>query len=191
MRNKLFLIVVAILVVGFAGMIIYAKNAKPKEEQIGTMHPDLGQKHIQQGAKHDAYNSSPASSGPHYADTSAPTQWGVYTTEVPEEIYIHNLEHGGIIVTYSPKLLSVEEVKKLQDLFALPYESKDFRPAKFIVMPRAKNTKAIQLAAWRYTLELDSYDEAKIKKFYSQRAGKAPEPTAGPTNKPINQADNK
>jgi hypothetical protein len=190
MRNKLFLIIVAVLVVGFAGMIIYTKNAKPKEEQIGTIHPDLGQKHIQQGAKHDAYNSSPASSGPHYADTTAPAQWGVYTTELTEEVFIHNEEHGGVVVTYNPDLLPQDQVKKLQALFALPYETKDFQPAKFIVTPRSTNTKPIQLAAWRYTLDLDSYDEAKIKKFYSQRAGKAPEPMAGPVNTPINQAGN-
>ena len=38
------------------------------------------------------------------------------------------------------------------------------------------------------TIDLDTYNEAIIIKFFMQHAGKAPEPSAGPYNTPINQA---
>lgn len=187
MSKKIWIIII-IFIIGLGGLIYAKQSAKPKEPPLGVQHASQGEQHIQQGQEHEAYNSSPASSGPHYADASAPTQWGIYTTEVAEEVFLHNAEHGGVIITYSPTLLPQEDLRRLQALFAPPYESDSFQPRKFILTPRTKNTKPIQLAAWRYTLDLDSYDEAKIKAFFSQRAGKAPEASAGPSNAPINQA---
>ena len=188
MSNKSFLVLIAILVIGTFGFIAITQKSKPKEPIIGTQHANQGEKHIPQGQKHEAYNSEPASSGPHYADNTAPTPWGVYTQEVPEEVFIHNEEHGGVVVTYNPKLLPADQLKKLQALFAPPYSNKTFSPSKAVVTPRTKDTHAIQIASWTWTLNMDSYDEATLIKYYYQHEGKSPEPAAGPNNTPINQA---
>ncbi len=189
--SKILIITVAISVVGLGGLITVNQIARSKEPIIGVQHDSQGQEHIKQGQSHNAYNSDPASSGPHYADSSSPAEWGIYTEEVSEEIFIHNEEHGGVIVTYQPDLLPTDQLKKLQDLFIAPYSNKAFSPIKFIITPRSKDKHAIELAAWTYTLNLDTYDEATIIKFFNQHAGKAPEPTAGPYNTPINQATGK
>lgn len=189
MSNRVFIVVITILVIGFGGIVVNRRNSEPKEAIIGVQHKDQGENHIAEGQKHDPYNSEPASSGPHYAGASAPTQWGIYAQELPAEIFLHNEEHGGVVVAYKPGL-PTDQLKKLQALFAPPYSDKKFSPSKAIVMPRAKNTKAIELASWKYTLSMDQYDEATIKKFYLQRVGKSPEPGAGPSNTPINQAIN-
>src|SRR3989344_5078 len=49
------------------------------------------------GASHEAYNSNPPTSGPHYEQ---PSRWGVSQAELPDEQLIHNLEHGGIWISY-------------------------------------------------------------------------------------------
>jgi hypothetical protein len=188
MFNKKFAIIIAVLVVGFGALVVFNKLSKPSEPMIGTQHKSLGSKHIARGQSHDSYNSDPASSGPHYADSSSPTPWGVYTEEVPDEVFLHNEEHGGIVITYNPKLLTGDKLKKLQALFAPPYSNKDFHPRKFIITPRSKDTHAIEVAAWTWTMNLDNYDEMTLIKFFNQHAGKAPEPAAGPANSPINQA---
>lgn len=187
MSNRFFVVVILVLVLGSGGFIFLRQNSKPPEVILGTQHKEQGSNHIASGQPHDAYNSNPASSGPHYADSTAPTSWGVYTQEVPEEVFVHNLEHGGVTITYKPDL-PADQLSKLQALFAPPYSNQDFKPTKAIVTPRSKNTHAIQLASWTWTLDLDQYDEATIKKFYLQHVGKAPEAGAGPTNTPINQA---
>lgn len=187
MSNKVFIGIIAVLLLGAGGYVVFAQQKKPKEAIIGVSHDEQESKHIAQGQTHEPYNSNPPSSGPHYADETAPTSWGVYIQEVPDEVFIHNEEHGGVIISYKPDL-PVDQVKKLQALFAPPYSDKGFKPTKAIVTPRSLNTKPIQLASWTYTLDLDQYDEAAIKKFYLQHVGKAPEAAAGPTNTPINEA---
>ncbi len=189
--SKTLLITVGIMAVGLGGLITVNQITRSKEPVIGVQHASQGQAHIKRGESHAAYNSDPASSGPHYGDNSAPADWGIYTQEVPDEVFIHNEEHGGVIVTYQPELLSSDQLKNLQDLFIAPYSNKAFSPIKFIIMPRSKDKHAIELASWTYTLNLDAYDEATIIKFFNQHAGRAPEPTAGPFNTPINQASGK
>lgn len=187
MSDKGFLAFIAVLIVGTLGFIILKQDSKPTEATLGTVHKEQSREHIASGAQHEPYTTSPATSGPHYSDATAPTLWGVYIQEVPEEVFVHNLEHGGIVVTYRPDL-PVDQLKKIQDLFVPPYSDKNFKPNKALVTPRTKNTKPIQVVAWNYSLDLDTYDEAKLKKFYLQRVGKAPEAAAGPNNVPINQA---
>lgn len=190
MSNKGFIILISVLVIGAFGFIAINKKSTPKELILGTQHANLGQEHIAEGKKHSAYNSDLPSSGPHRSDSGAPVPWGVYTQELTPEVYIHNEEHGGIIIAYNPTLLPAQELKKLQSLFAPPYSNKLFSPTKTIVMPRASNKHAIEVASWTWTYSMDKYDEAKLIKFYRQHEGKSPEAAAGPTNTPINQAAN-
>jgi len=187
MSNKFFISLIVVLVVGTIGFVGLKTKDKPAKTRLGIGHTEQGKNHIQVGAAHQPYNSDPASSGPHYADSSAPTPWGVYTQEVPEEVFLHNQEHGGGVITYKPDLPS-DQVRKLQALFAPPYSNSNFKPNKAIVTPRSKNTKPIQIASWTRTLSLDSYDENILMQYYLGNVGKSPEPAAGPTNTPINQA---
>lgn len=187
MSNRGFLILVSALIIGAFGFVaVKTKNTKP-QPRLGISHPSQGGTHIKAGEKHPAYNSDPPSSGWHYNDASAPTPWGVYTQEVPDEVFLHNEEHGGIIITYRPDL-PPSQIKKLQDLFAPPYSNYNFTPSKAIVTPRSKDTKPIELAAWTRTLSLDKYDENTLIQFYLTNVSKSPEATAGPNNTPINQA---
>lgn len=188
MSNKVFIGFITVLVVGMVGFLAITQKSKPKEATIGIHHASLGGTHIARGQSHPAYNSDPPSSGWHYSDSGAPTLWGVYTQEVQDEVFLHNEEHGGVVITYNPTLLPADQVKKLQALFAPPYADSHFNPTKAIVTPRSKDTHPIELAAWTYTLNLDSYNQATLEKFYLQHVGQSPEPSAGPTNTPINQA---
>lgn len=187
MSNKGFGIVVGFMLAAVIALVVFTNNNKQEEALIGTQHESQGGQHIQRGQDHEPYNSDLPSSGPHYADQLAPTPWGIYTQEVPAEVFIHNLEHGGIVVAHLPNLPD-EQLQKLRGLFTPPYSNPNFSPVRAIVTPRSANTKPIQLAAWTYTLDLDEYDEATIIKFYEQHVGKGPEPGAGPFNEPINQA---
>lgn len=187
MSNKTFSILIAVIIIGVIGFFAFGKST-PKQPQIGVNHPSQGGTHIQEGAKHPAYNSDPPSSGWHYNDAYAPTQWGVYTQELPSEVFLHNEEHGGVIITYSPKLLPADQLKKLQALFVPPYSDKNFTPSKAIVMPRTEDTHTLELASWTVTYNMDSYNQQTLENFYLQHVSHSPEPTGGPTNTPINEA---
>ena len=187
MSNKIFYGIIAILAIGFVGYVGLTQKSKPKEVILGDYHKSMGENHIAPGQQHQPYNSNLPSSGPHYAVQGAPTPWGVYTQEVQDEVFLHNEEHGGIVVAYSPSLPK-EQVSELQKLFAQPYSDTTFKPVKAVVTPRSKNNKPIELAAWTYTLSLDKFDKTAIENFYLQHVSKSPEATGGPYNTPINQA---
>ncbi len=64
----------------------------------GEVYADLGNTHIPDPADaHAPYNSSPPSSGPHWGGLA---QWGESTEAIPPEIFVHNLEDGGILMAY-------------------------------------------------------------------------------------------
>jgi hypothetical protein len=91
-----------------------------------------------------------------------------------DETLIHNMEHGGVVIAYTPNLPS-DQVNQLKKIFQnLPKESK-FNKIKAVLVPRQGNEKPVQLAAWTYTYNMDGIDEAKIKQFYTDHVDKGPE----------------
>lgn len=50
------------------------------------------------GDPHRPYNSSPPSSGPHLGSL---IPWQEYDEVIPPEVYVHNLEDGGVALTYN------------------------------------------------------------------------------------------
>ncbi|GIU92004.1 MAG: hypothetical protein KatS3mg011_0910 [Acidimicrobiia bacterium] len=65
----------------------------------GIEFPSMGNQHIASVSDpHVPYNSSPPSSGPHVGLLA---QWGIVAEEpLPPELWVHNLEDGGIVITY-------------------------------------------------------------------------------------------
>lgn len=153
----------------FAAVVVYGlvwsvrAGIKPV---LGTAIPEQGREHIAIGAPHAAYNSNPPTSGPHYGQEA---DWGVYQAELPDEQVLHNLEHGGIWISYNN--VDAETIAKIETL-AQQY------PNKLIVGPRSKNDAKIVLASWTRLLQLDQFDEATIVNFIKANKNRSPEPNA-------------
>jgi Protein of unknown function (DUF3105) len=99
--------------------------------------PGLKPRHINNPNANVSYNSFPPSSGPHYAQ---PAPWGIYPDSVKQTILVHNLEHGGIVVQYGPKV-SQGDVQKIQSLY-------QDDPYGMVVAPYAKLGNKIAATAW-------------------------------------------
>jgi hypothetical protein len=81
-----------VVVLGIATLILFDKPPP------GIEIPSQGNFHLASvDEPHGAYNSSPASSGPHVGFLAT---WGVSEEPLPEELFIHNLEDGGVVLTY-------------------------------------------------------------------------------------------
>ena len=94
-RRKGFVIAgIAVGVLAVAAAIVLLQPPSP-----GVAIPSLGNNHIASiDAAHAPYNSSPPSSGPHVGNLAS---WGEYTDTLPAELFVHNLEDGGVLLTYS------------------------------------------------------------------------------------------
>ncbi len=154
-----FTIVVIAIIIGIA---LSSPASKPP---LGTEYPIVSRDHIAVGATHPPYNSNPPTSGAHYED---PAPWGVKTEQLPDETLIHNLEHGGIWISYQPQNTDPATIQKLTDL-ASRYKS------KVVLEPRPEDDKPIALASWGRLLTLDTYDETVIKDFIARNKDKGPE----------------
>lgn len=175
--SKKLLIILAVIVLAFGGLLFFAPK-KNQSAKIGIWHPSEGAQHFSSlTAPHAPYQSNPPTSGPHYVE---PAPWGVSPTVVPPEQYVHNLEHGGIVITYQPTLPK-DEIAKLEQVAAnLTYNDKQqsSKGFKVLVTPRAANTAPIQLASWQWSLDLQTVDAAKIQQFYRDHLNQSPEPNA-------------
>lgn len=110
------------------------------------------------------YNSTPPTSGPHFADWH--TEWTFYEQEQPIGGLVHNMEHGGIVMFYDP---SIEESLKQQ---LSNYVDDTF---KIIASPYQGLNSPVVLAAWGVYEEFDSYDKDRFERFYRANLNNAPE----------------
>lgn len=164
MKTFVIIFVAVLAVVGLGFYLFQSSSQQNPTDLPGQLFDNLGQDHITQGStEHPAYNSNPPTSGWHWP---TPANWGIYKSEVPDEQLIHNLEHGGIWISYKPDA-NPELVAQLED-FAKRYR-------KIIVEPRAQNDSPIALAAWTRLQKLDNYDEQTILKFIEAHYDNGPE----------------
>jgi hypothetical protein len=125
---------------------------------------DQGRTHIAPGDAHPAFNSNPPASGWHYAGTAP---WGFHNGELPDELLIHNLEHGGIWISYKDD----QDASLVDPLVALAREF----PRKLVVTHRPKNDSPLAVVAWGRLMKLDRYERAAIVDFYNRFKNKGPE----------------
>jgi uncharacterized protein DUF3105 len=142
-----------------------------KAAAVGTAVPSLGGQHVGVGIPHAAYNSTPPSSGPHW-DT--PADWGVYQEPLPSERWVHNLEHGGIVILYHCPQGCSDLTGKLDTLFKTAPRSK-LGNVKLLIMPDNQTENRLTLVAWTYYLTLSDYDDAIVRDFIMNHLDKAPE----------------
>lgn len=139
----------------------------------GESFPSVGREHIGFGdALPQLYSSNPPSSGAHYQD---PAAWGIYDYEVNERLLIHNLEHGGIWISYRP---TVPDGVVL-DLRAIVAE---FDGSKLVMAPRSANDRDVAVVAWERVFKFDLSGDRlsdeqgdSIRKFYKSLKNRGPE----------------
>ena len=141
-----------------------------RTSQTETRLRDLGNDHIVPGDEHPSYKSVPAASGWHYSRPLAPAPWGIYDRPLPDEVLVHNLEHGGIGIHYDCPEGCPELVARLA-AFAPEYD-------KVIVSPYPGMGTRIALTAWTFIDKLDEFDEERIAEFIDAHMNSpiAPEP---------------
>lgn len=131
----------------------------------GDAVPLLGNAHVPEGTRVD-YNSNPPTSGDHWPQ---PAEWGTYRQPLPDELVVHNLEHGGTWLSY--RSLDDASVARLEAI------AEDY-PLAVIVTPRPANDAPIVAASWGRLLRLDTVDEEAIVRFIRANLNRSPEPFA-------------
>lgn len=121
----------------------------------GQEVPIMASPHVSPGeAESVLYNSTPPTSGPHYAFTLAT---GIYSDPVPAGLTVHAMEHGHIVIQYAPSTPR-DTVQRLGRLAK--------RYGKDVVLaPYPPIDGGIALTGWGRIELLDGYNERQITTF--------------------------
>jgi Protein of unknown function (DUF3105) len=191
-RRNLFTVGIAALVaVAIAALVVSERSAE--NAPIGVSESEArcsrvsefeatSREHIPEGSQHEPYNSSPPTNGPHYAN---PAQAGFYTSALPPEQLVHNLEHGQIVIWYAP---GAPDAAK-DDIEALVSD----QPVATAATPYEGDLEGnFALTAWLSAGEGDEGDgtgvmqtceqvsEAVVDEFRRSFQGRSPEPITPP-----------
>ena len=158
---------VAVLIgAAFALGVFGGGGDKPAYPYPVQTFDDLGREHLAVGEVYDQYNSNPPTSGPH---APSPAPWGVSDTELPEEVPIHNMEHGGVVIWYdcqggaSP--LGSAGCQQLRDQLAAIVRPAVAAGKEVLMTPYSGMTNRIALTAWQTLDAFDDFDQARIEAF--------------------------
>ncbi|HLG22716.1 MAG TPA: DUF3105 domain-containing protein [Candidatus Manganitrophaceae bacterium] len=152
------------------------KTAKAPQKEPGVSVPSLGNDHVSSlETPHIPYNSKPPTSGPHLPMLA---KWGIYDRPIPNELQVHNLEDGGVLIQYDCKNCA-ELIQKLERLVKGYYERAKVEKEKtgsskyehLIVAPYPGLETPVALTAWGKIDKLTDYDEARIKRFIEAYVG--------------------
>ena len=160
---------VVILILAAAGYFVFNYFSKLVSlPEMGEAFPIEGAAHVAEGTKVE-YRTNPPSSGAHYAN---PARWGVYDNALSDGSLVHNLEHGGIWISYKPSIPNTAK-EKLRAI------AKSYR-SKVILAPRAANDKDIAVVSWgrvyKFDLNADGgFDENSVRNYITKYKNTGPE----------------
>lgn len=160
------LIVLAMALLGLVPFVDLASGAAsrpwPCAEVPGVPVPYEGRRHLAyDGEPHEPYGTVPPTSGPHSSRILSP---GVYEEPVAEELQVHFLEHGHVLVQYAPAT-PAGEVAVLERL-ARRY------PRDIAVAPYPALDRGVAVTAWQRVLRADRADEPDVRRFVERARGR-------------------
>lgn len=173
--KKIFKWLVWLIILGLIAWWVVSGVRKnlPTGEDFSVTFESVGREHITIGSEgtltEGTYNSNPPASGPHYPN---PANTGFYDEPLPDQLPIHNLEHGDVWIAFHPRVS--DSVKKELESLAGRY---------VIVTPREANDFDISVVAWQridsFDLEDDVLPEQRIKDFILRYDNQGPEQVRG------------
>ncbi|MBE2234733.1 MAG: DUF3105 domain-containing protein [Anaerolinea sp.] len=107
------------------------------------------------------YNTTPPTSGPHLGSIA---RWGIHTEPVPNELQLHNLEDGGVMVQYNCPDGCDDLVAQLSEIVARYSE-------QVILAPYPDMDSTIALTAWGRIDTFDAFDQERIERFIKAYRG--------------------
>jgi hypothetical protein len=136
-------------------------------EPIGEPFCSEGQPHVEQGTDIE-WMADPPHSGPHYPTWET---WGEHDMVVPRGNWVHNLEHGGIVLGYRCNDDCPDELEVLREVVAM-------RPDLRILLtldPLLPGDERFSAIAWTWVHRFDAPDLATLLCFVDQHENHAPE----------------
>jgi hypothetical protein len=157
-KQRLMWLGVAAIAIALIGVLAWRSVAKPGPGEAVT---SMGNDHIgPELIGSVVYSSTPPTSGPHVGQLAS---WGIHTEPIPNELQVHNLEDGGVMVQYNCQ--ECEELVEQLSRIVRRYDD------HVILAPYPDMDDQIALTAWGRIDRLSGFDEERIVAFIDAYAG--------------------
>ncbi len=175
--------VVALMILGLIALMIYTTSGSNKliktssgaTSNVGEQVPLQSAGHIRPPQKAQ-YNSDPPTSGQHYSiPGQAPMAWGYYDQPAAPEYWVHNLEHGGVVILHSCQNGCADDQSKIRDFLAGAPKDADFHEVKIVAVSYAVPGHRFALVSWGWRQFMDTWDAAVAERFYEAHINHGPE----------------
>lgn len=140
-------------------------------EEIEEFEAPEENPHVEPGAPHEPYNSSPPTTGPMYEQT-APL--GFSTEALPEESLVHNQEHGAIVIWYQPDA-PAETISAIENLTLQEPQATVAAPYTDIEAPYQ-----LVISAWGALQRCEQVSQEVVDDFRREYQGNSPEKITPP-----------
>jgi hypothetical protein len=186
-RNIVIGVFALLIIGGAAGLYLVTNppafltgNSVASSSNPATDVPDEGHEHVPDGSP-ITYKHQPPSSGNHYSSANAPRPWAPYKDPVPPGEFVHNLEHGGIVLVYKCSASECGAMyQQAQQVYTkLPKRNEPTKPqggqpqvqeVKFLSTPYQDMSPNVAVLAWNKEEDLSEIDVKAITAFYNQYA---------------------
>lgn len=112
------------------------------------------------------YADRPPTNGDHAGCWAA---WGNHSEELPDENWVHNLEHGAVVFLWNcPEGCDAEVTELVEYAETLP-------TGRWIVTPYSLMDWPFAAVSWSHRLLLGCFDLPAMQAFYEENVGHAPE----------------
>jgi hypothetical protein len=143
---------------------------------VSQHRPNEGQTHVAVCSKVE-FDSNPPSSGNHYGSWAA---FGVYEFALPRGYWVHDLEHGAVVISHacegdcSGDIAAAEDLVADVSVDAFCLKQGLARP-RLIMTPDPLLDTAWAASAWGITLRSECFERDVFEDFYFAHVGRGPE----------------
>lgn len=172
-RWKTFAWIAGVVIVLAGAVYIASDVAEPVADPPAALEAtetfaEMDPIHLAPGAPTPQYNSEPPTSGPHDPN---PAPCGIYRQPVPDQAWLHSLEHGAVVIQYDPSISS-SQVETLE-------QAVRSNGGEILLAPRPDNPAPFTLAAWTRLLTVDEISAELVDSFEAEFGNRfSPEPGA-------------
>jgi hypothetical protein len=138
----------------------------PAATCVTTQMPIRGYNHVPTGSS-IAWDDDPPSSGNHYPVWA---RWGAYEQTIPRGYWVHNLEHGGVVLLHRPDVGDAAKDALHAAFTAIPLDP-SCTHRRTILTPDPQMGPAIAAVSWGWQMVCDGVDQQAIVDFATAHRG--------------------
>jgi hypothetical protein len=139
---------------------------------VGEAIDEMPHTHVAEGTK-ITYNHDPPTSGCHYnlGYGRAPIQSGAYNQTIPNEYWVHNLEHGYIVILYSCPSGCDAQFQQLRSWYHSLQPDTGVTYPKVLILPYPSMSVPFAAVSWDWYDPIPVFSINEVQKFYANHKG--------------------